>query len=116
MFKLTDRFWWPVVLEVPGDGTTVKHKIEVEYKRKTQQEVDTLREAAKTDEEICLEVVTGWKGVKGDDGEELQFSPSNLQQLLDEITGARFTIVTTYFEAMQGAARRKNFQAARGIG
>lgn len=116
MFKLTDRFWWPVILEVPGDGDVQKHRIELEFKRKTQSEMDAMMKDATTDEAICREVVTGWKGVKAENGDELTFTPANFGQLLNEVAGARLTIASTYFDAMQGAARRKNFNALRGIG
>lgn len=116
MFKLTDRFWWPVDLELPGDGQTMKRRIELEFKRKSQVELDALRESNKTDAEICADVVTGWKVVRGDDDQDLTFTPANLQALLDEVAGARLTIVATYFDAMLGAARRKNLSGLRGIG
>jgi hypothetical protein len=115
MFKLTDRFWWPVILEVPGDGDMQKHRVELQFKRKTQAEMDALAKDAKTDEEICLEVVVGWRGVK-EGGEELAFSEPAFLGMLNEAAGARLTVASTYFDAMQGAARRKNFAGLRGIG
>lgn len=116
MFKLTDRFWWPIILEVPGDGEMQKHRIELQFTRKSQAELDTLLAEAKTDEEICRKIVVGWRGVKLENGEDLTFSETAFLGLLDEVAGARTTIATTYFDAMQGAARRKNLLAARGIG
>lgn len=116
MFKLTDRFWWPVILEVPGDGEMVKHRIELQFKRKTQPELDALVNSGKSDEEVCREVVTGWKGVKGEEGQDSTFTPDNFGRLLDEVAGSRFTIAATYFDAMQGAARRKNLLGLRGTG
>jgi hypothetical protein len=116
MFKLTDRFWWPVDLEVPGDGQTVKRRIELEFKRRSQGELDALRESNKSDAAICADVVLGWKNVRGDDDQDLTFTPANFQQLLREVAGSRLTIVATYFDAMLGAARRKNLSGLRGIG
>lgn len=116
MFKLTDRFWWPVVLEVPGDGQTVKHAIELQFLRKSEAELEQLREAEKTDAGICRAVVRGWKRVLGDDNQELTYTEENLNQLLDEIAGSALTIAVTYFDAMLGAARRKNFAGLRGTG
>lgn len=116
MFKLTDRFWWPVILEVPGDGEMEKHRVELQFKRKSQSEMDVLVKSAKSDEELCREVVTGWKGVKAENGDELSFTEANFGRLLDEVAGARLTIASTYFDAMQGAARRKNLLGLRGIG
>jgi len=116
MFKLTDRFWWPVILEVPGDGDMQKHRVELQFKRKTQAEMDALSKDAKTDEEMCLEIVVGWRGVKAEGGEDLAFSETAFLGLLDEVAGARLAIAMTYFDAMQGAARRKNFAGLRGIG
>lgn len=116
MFKLTDRFWWPVILEVPGDGDMVKHRVELQFKRKSQSEMDELTKSAKTDEELCREAVTGWKGVKAENGDELAFTDANFGRLLDEVAGARLTIASTYFDAMQGAARRKNLLGLRGTG
>ena len=116
MFKLTNRFWWPVDLEVPGDGQTVKRRIEVEFKRMAQGELDALRESNKSDADICAELVLGWKGVKGDEDQDLGFTAENLRLLLDQVAGARLAIVATYFDAMLGAARRKNLSGLRGIG
>lgn len=117
MFKLTDRFWWPVILEVPGDGGEVqKHRIELAFRRKSQSELDRLTAEAKTDEQICRDVVVDWRGVKAEGGEDLSFSETAFLALLDEVAGARLAIAMTYFDAMQGAARRKNLLGLRGIG
>lgn len=117
MFKVAQSptFSWPVEIEVPGEGKPAKHRIELTFKRISQSELDELSKSSKSDADTCREVVCGWKGVQDEDGKELDFSPVNLNRLLD-VSGVAYQIIATFYYAMEGAARRKNLLALRGTG
>jgi len=50
-------------------------------------------------------VLIGWAGVTDDDGKDIPFSQSALQQLLD-VPMLAAAITLAYFESLQGAKRK----------
>lgn len=111
MFVITQKntFTWPVEFQIPGDGKPIKGQITAEFKRVPQSRMDAILqpETAPSDDELAREVLTGWKDVKDEAGEELEFNAVNLNQLL-EVAGMRRAICIAYLEAMMGGAKRKN--------
>lgn len=112
-FNKNSTFHWPVVLMVPsskGAGKYDKQTFEAEFKYLSQERIDEIIKSARSDEindnQVLDEVMMGWKGVQEDDGSELEFSPSNLEMVL-QIPGMRSAIVSAFFESLAGA-RRKN--------
>ena len=111
MFSLSqsNSYTWPVTVEFPVDGgKTEKQSFDVEFKRLTQSKIKELRDlafAGKVDDvQTCREVVVGWRGVKDGDN-ELPFSPSNLNLLL-EVALVPGAVVRAYFDSMEGAKRK----------
>ena len=109
MFVLNKNgsYSWPVIFSVPADGGKVEKKsFEVTYKRlpqsKLKKVLDEVEESKVTDIDFCKDVVIGWKGIQDEDGNELQFSESSLESLLDYPMLAK-TLVLTYIESLSGA-------------
>lgn len=112
-FNKKATFLWPVILMVPsskGAGKYDKQTFEAEFNYLDQERIDEIIKAARAEElndtQVLDEVLVGWKGVQEDDGSEMEFSPSNLEMLL-QIPGMRSAIVQSFFDSLAGA-RRKN--------
>ena len=80
-----------------------------EFRRLSQTRIAQIGEEIKTDHitdaDLAAEVLVGWSGVTDDSGQDVPFSQSALQQLLDVpmLAGA---ITIAYFESLQGAKRK----------
>jgi hypothetical protein len=102
----SDTYTQAVSVLIPGAKT--KNVFDVEFKRLSQSEIDSMlsriREGELSDAEFCHEVMVGWKGVADESG-ELVFSVSNLNALLDVFPVAR-AIVETYFGGITGAKQK----------
>lgn len=112
-FNKNATFHWPVVLMVPsqkGAGKYDKQTFDAEFKYISQERIDEIVKSARAEEindnHVLDEVLAGWKGVQEDDGSELDFSPSNLDMVL-QIPGMRSAIVGAFFASLAGA-RAKN--------
>lgn len=109
MFNLATTPSYTVPVEVILVGDTVKRTFDVEFKRLTKPEIDALKEKVRantvTDRDICRELVLGWAGVKGADG-DLEFSVANLDKLLD-ILPVEAAVLAAFFSSISGA-RVKN--------
>jgi hypothetical protein len=112
--KKSSSYFWPVTIETPKDGGQYdKESFEVEFKRLPTSEVKKLFEGAdrgeprgKKDVDFCKENVVGWKGVKGESGEDIPFSLSALEQILEFPTVDR-RIAEAFLESLAGS-RLKN--------
>lgn len=110
--KKSNSYFWPVTIETPENGGQFKKEsFEVEFKRLPSSEVKKIftaegMEEKKTDADFCRENVINWKGVKAEDGSDLNFSLSNLDLVL-EIPGAGRKIVEAFMESLAGS-RLKN--------
>ena len=107
MFKLAKGekiVWWPVTVQVPGDGgRSSQHKIDVQYEVLPQTELD----AIVGDTETFFErVVCDWKQVADEDGNTLSCTAENKKTLFD-VPYVRSAILAGYFDAAIGG-RRKN--------
>lgn len=111
MFVIATKptFEWPIEFEIPGDKKPVKVQITAIFKRLPQSRLDEMvgGDNPPTDEQVAREVMDGWKDVKDEDGADLEFNPVNLG-LLMEVAGMRRAIARTFFEAINGAGKRKN--------
>lgn len=106
-------FRWPVKISTPspkGAGKFDEHTFEAEFKYLTQERIDELIKLARAEEindnQVLDEVLMGWKGVQEEDGTEMEFNPTNLENLL-QVPGMRSAIVQAFFTSLSGA-RRKN--------
>jgi hypothetical protein len=111
MFKLkqTATYTWPVTVSVPTDGGRYeKETFDGEFRRMAQtrlKEMQAQIEAGKmTDDAFVREVLVGWRGVTND-GEEVPFSASALDTLLD-IPQVAAALVVAFAESHSGLLRK----------
>jgi hypothetical protein len=102
-------FKWPVDLDIPGDKKPQKVQFTGIFNRLPQSRLDEMfsGDVTPTDENIVREVMAGWEDVKDDASADLEFNPVNLGVLL-EVAGMRQAIARSFFEAINGAGKRKN--------
>lgn len=120
VLKQSSTYTWPITLVLPVDGgRREKHTFDGEFRRLPQTRINEivriarLQERGKLDEDEELrdqdaakEVLAGWRNVVDDDGEEIPFSDSKLNELL-EIPTVAGQIVRAWFESLE-VAKRKN--------
>jgi hypothetical protein len=111
-------YLWPVSVDFPVDGGgTDTLLFDAKFKRLPQSKTEELvliaiRNAQSlqvgkdpdpnaSDRAIAAEVVVGWQGIKDDNDEEVPFSQSNLNALL-EFPGAAGAIAKAWFESING--------------
>lgn len=113
MFKLSQSqdYTWPVTVNMPQDGGKfAKETFDARFRRVAQERIDELRLQSESGEKmndsaIVREVLVGWSGIT-DDGQDLPFSPANLDRLLS-LHGVASAIVVAWLESLSGE-RRKN--------
>lgn len=122
VLKQTASYTWPVPLLIPVDGgRREKHSFDAEFKRLPQSRIDEIIKLAraidsgKSDDSEDLtavprEVLIGWSGITDDNGKDVPFSESALNQLL-EIPTVAGQIVQAWFESM--AVAKKPTSSAR---
>jgi hypothetical protein len=95
---------WPVHVSLPKDGGTwQKSTFDATFKRIPQSRLKKiLNDEDATDANLCREILVGWKGIKSLGGDEVPFSESSLDSLL-EVPGLATTIVKAYLESIAGA-------------
>ncbi len=111
MFKLAQspEFWGTVDVQMPREGGgTVIHKVDLRFKRLTPEQLADVSNAAaiaKDDRLMVREIVVGWRGVVGEENEEVPFNDETLGQLLDVIYPG--PVLAAYY-ALLPKARAKN--------
>jgi hypothetical protein len=112
MFKiaLSPTFWQTVKFDVQGEeGGRVTGAFDLQFKRLTMEEVkalmDRIAEDKADDETFLREVVVGWRGVAGPDGDELTFSGDAFHQLCN--MGMTTPILAAFYQALP-KAKAKN--------
>ncbi|MGF1727212.1 hypothetical protein [Photobacterium nomapromontoriensis] len=109
MFKLVSERKvkaWPVKITVPMDGGKVQTcDITLDFKLVGSDEFRQMSQQG--DSKLFNEVVTGWSGIAGEDGEPLPFTPDNLTAACQN---QHFTAgaLQGYMKAMSGVASTKN--------
>jgi len=110
VLKKSNTYKWPVSVDVPVDGG--KHErvtFDVEFKDLTQSRLLEIAELSAegnlTDVEIAREVIMGWIGIEDEDGEELPYSMTKRDELLD-VPMMATAIAGAYLESKQGAKRK----------
>ena len=113
MFKIgsKDQYSWPVKVELAADGgKTEKQTFDAVFKRLPQSEVESLGDKLRNDEikEAALieEILVGWKGVQDSDGNDLPFSETNRDFLMD-VFPVRGCVITAWLESLK-VGRAKN--------
>jgi hypothetical protein len=108
MFKITQSssYIWPVTVEMATDGGKFeKHTFDGEFRRLNVDELQTLSDTDDTGGSACRKILVGWKGVVDDNGEEVPFSETALEQLL-KLPSVRMAIMLAFRASLQGAARK----------
>ena len=121
VLKQSDTYNWPVPFEVPTDGGRfLKQSFDAEFKRPTQTRIVEIQELVMarlraiqndqdtegmiTDQQIAGEVLVGWAGIEGEDG-EVPFSEKAKAQVLD-VPSVAASIVEAFFDSLKGAKRK----------
>lgn len=111
MFKIkqTPEFFWPVEVQVAGDGGKYERQsFDALFRRKSDTQIQEMRERIErgelTDRAFCREVLAGWKGIS-DEGQDVPFSETALEQVLD-VPGVAAAIVLAYANAHSGVVRK----------
>ena len=81
-------------------------QIEVQARIKSSERNEATDDSI-SDQTIAEELLIGWSGVLDEDGDEVPFSESMKQQLLDIPTMAT-AIIVAYFDSLTGT-KTKNF-------
>jgi hypothetical protein len=119
VMKKRESYFWPVEYSVPVDGGKYDKQIfEAEFKMLDQSRFDALAEQAGLqavdDNDFLDEVLLGWRNVKDENGEDAPHNALHRKVLLN-LPNMRQTLISAFFESMQGAAR-KNLLKPRSTG
>ena len=115
VLKQSSSYTWPVSFDVPVDGGRHERQtFDGEFKRYPQSkiapmvaELQKLEDLGDLDRitEMSADLLIGWSGVTGDDGEEILFSQKALQQLL-EVPFLAVAVLKAYMDSIKGAKRK----------
>lgn len=114
MFKIgqTDRFSYPVHVEIPGDGgKRVSYSFDAVFRRLSRDEFVDLTSRAQagetSDSALVRDVLLGWKGIQDADGAELPFSEENRELVLN-VWPVLPAVVAAFIEAHTPKGKAKN--------
>ena len=120
VLKQSATYKWPVTILLPIDGgKKEKHTFDAEFRRLPQSRTEELVTQLKMQERVDIdpdqillmkdaakEILVGWSGVQDDSGEEIPFSETALEQVL-EIQMVAAQIILGWFNSLE-VAKRKN--------
>lgn len=122
-FQLTDdyRYWWPVTVRLPDPnkpGAVVEQTFEARFKALPQykaREIDaqlaaltTAKEREEHEHDVLREILEGWRGVEGPNGEDVDFNQGSLEMAL-QFPWFRMGVYEAYAASVRGdEARLKN--------
>lgn len=119
-FRLVEhpRYWWPMVVRLPDPdkpGEVIEQQLEVLLQARPQDELiaDQRRINAMSDpveqviaeREALKEAIKGWRGVVGDDGADVTFSPDVLDRAMQH-SWFRAGLSRALAESLSGQAAR----------
>nr|BAR26504.1 unnamed protein product [uncultured Mediterranean phage uvMED] len=108
---LDDTFEWKIKIPIPNKNKRDTHVFNGVFRRITQDrfnELQTLQEQeGLKNEDIVREIMVGWSGMQDKEGNELPFTSSNLNKLLN-VFGLAAYIIKAFTEAYTGGLQRKN--------
>ena len=124
VLKQSSSYVWPVTVKLPiSGGKFEKQTFDAEFKRLPQARINKIQievqariksserneatDDSISDQSIAEELLIGWSGVLDEDGDEVPFTESMKQQLLDIPTMAS-AIIVAYFDSLTGT-KTKNF-------
>lgn len=113
MFKIVQpaTVSWPVSVEIPVDGGRMeKHSFDATFRRITRSDLADLTAKIQanelTEDDVIRQNLADWRGVVDADGEQVPFSETALDTMLD-IPKVGPAILQAFFDSIAGA-RRKN--------
>jgi len=111
VLKQSEDYSWPVPVELPADGGRFsKHTFDAKFKRLPQDRIRDIMEKIQAneidDDTLCREIMIGWDGVQDAKGEEIPFSESSLNVLLN-VQMVAAAVVSAWFDSL-AKAKRKN--------
>ncbi len=120
VLKQSATYTWPITLILPVDGgRREKHTFDGEFRRLPQTRINEIIKLARlqdrgkldpdeelVDQDAAKEILAGWSNVVDDKGEDVPFSESALNQLV-EIPTVAGQIVRAWFDSLE-VAKRKN--------
>lgn len=118
VLKQSASYKWPVTCRLPVDGGRFeKQTFEAVFKRLPQARINEIRTEAQrmvkaaerseaiedgiTDQSIAHEVLIGWSGILDDDGDEVPFSATACEQLLN-VPMVASAVIEAYFDSLTG--------------
>lgn len=112
MFKIVQptEYSWGITVEMPADGGRVeKQTFDGSFKRVSQTRLGEIQKSIEQNEmrdiDLAREVLVGWKGVIDANGEEVPFSETARDQLLD-IPMVAAAVVIAFMQSLTGAKRK----------
>lgn len=112
MFKIVQptEYSWGITVELPADGGRIeKQTFDGVFKRVTQTRLGEIQKSIEQNEmrdvDLAREVLIGWKGVIDSSGEEVPFTESNRDQLLD-IPMVAAAVVIAFMQSIAGIKRK----------
>jgi hypothetical protein len=107
----TPTYRWPVTVEFPVDGGKFdKEVFDAEFKRLSQDRLREIGEKIEAgsilDAELLDQVLTGWSGIFDESGEEVPFSETSRQRILN-VPLVASAIVAAWLESL-AKGKRKN--------
>ena len=97
---------WPVSVEFPIDGGKFeKQTFDAEFKRMSQTQIEGVRkqieEGSVTDRQLAADVLVGWSGIKDEQGDDVPYSETTREILLD-IPLVAAAIVMAFVTSLSG--------------
>ena len=113
MFVITqsETYSWPVEVKVPIDnGRFETQKFDAVFKRVSQSRLQEITKQSDTDSPVsdidfAREVLRGWKGITDANGEDVPYSETMRDELLN-IPRVAYSIVIAFNESLSGAKRK----------
>lgn len=105
VLKKSYTYFWPVNVEIPKDGGKFeKFSFEAQFKQLPQSRIkEVFGDSSEVkDVDFCKESMVGWKGVKDENGEDVPFSISSLEEMLEMPSVAK-NIVSAFVESIAGS-------------
>jgi hypothetical protein len=129
-----NSYSWPVEFDLPGNGgRRVRQSFDAEFRKIDQADVEEIiagvrrRESLQENGQevpeelegfdpvtIARDLMVGWSGIKGADGEDVPFTDATVMRVLRTPTVA-VMIVRAWVDSLAGK-KSKNSLAPRGIG
>ena len=121
VLKQSSSYSWPVTIRMPADGgKREKQSFEAEFKRLPQSRIAEIQAQAQklvkaaeageqldgiSDVTVADEVLVGWSGILDEDGDEVPYTETNKDILL-EVPLMAASLVQAYFASLTDEKRK----------